>query len=74
MTVRHEARADDDGYRSSLAPGLRSTQDAQRLASEIGFAVARLAALSGEPPGAYAEIAREPDLEEAFLDLYEERA
>jgi len=63
--VRHEARADDDGYRSPLAPGLRSTEDARRLASEIGFAVARLAVLAAEPPGAYAKIAAEPDLEEA---------
>ena len=27
LTVRREARTDDDGYRSPLAPGLRSTQD-----------------------------------------------
>ena len=63
--MRHEARADDDGYRSPLAPGLRSTEDARRLAGEVAFAVARLAALSGDPPGVYAQIAREPDLEEA---------
>ncbi len=63
--MRHEARADDDGYRSPLAPGLRSTQDARRLAREISFAVARLAALAGEPPGLYARIATEADLEEA---------
>ena len=63
--MRREARADDDGYRSPLAPGLRSTEDAQRLAQEISFSVARLAALSGEPAGTYAEIAREPSLEEA---------
>jgi hypothetical protein len=65
LTVRHEARADDDGYRSPLAPGLRSSHDARRLAGEIAFAVARLAALSGEPAGTYARIAAEPDLEEA---------
>jgi hypothetical protein len=66
LTVRHEARADDDGYRSPLAPGLRSTQDARRLAREIGFAVGRLAALGGgDPPGLYAEIAADPNLEEA---------
>jgi hypothetical protein len=65
LTVRHEARADDDGYRSLLAPGLRSTHDAARLAGEIAFAVARLAALAGEPRGTYAQIATEPDLEEA---------
>jgi hypothetical protein len=65
LTVRREARSDDDGYRSPLAPGLRSTHDARRLANEIAFAVARLAALTDEPPGLYAEIGAEPDLEEA---------
>jgi hypothetical protein len=65
LTVRHEARSDDDGYRSSLAPGLRSTADAQRLAGEIGFAVARLQALEEGPPGLYAQIAGVGDVEEA---------
>jgi hypothetical protein len=65
LTVRREARTDDDGYRSPLAPGLRSTHDARRLASEIAFAVARLTALTAEPFGLYAEIAAEPSLEEA---------
>ena len=63
--MRHEARADDDGYRSPLAPGLRSTQDARRLATEISFAQARVVALTEQPPGLYAEVAHEPDLEEA---------
>lgn len=63
--MRHEARSDDDGYRSALAPGLRSTQDARRLAAEIGFAAGRLAALAGDPPGLYAEIARAEDPEQA---------
>lgn len=65
LTVRREARTDDDGYRSPLAPGLRSTHDARRLAGEIAFAVARLTALTAEPVGLYAEIASEPNLEEA---------
>ena len=43
---------EDDGYRSPLAPGLRSTEDARRLAEEIAFAAGRLAALDREPPGA----------------------
>ena len=72
--MRHEARAEDDGYRSPLAPGLRATEDAQRLAAEIGFACGRLATLALDPPGLYGEIAREPDLEEAtwlaFLIAY----
>ena len=74
MVVRREARTLDDGYRSALAPGLRSTQDAVRLASEIGFACGRLSTIEHDPPGLYAAIAAEPDLEEAtwlaFLVVY----
>jgi hypothetical protein len=66
LTVRREARSDDDGYRSALAPGLRSTADARRLAREIGFAAARLEALSGgDRPGLYAQIAAQADGEQA---------
>ena len=65
LTIRREARADDDGFRSALAPGLRSTQDARRLAEEIAFAAARVAALAAEPPGLYAELAAQGDPEEA---------
>jgi hypothetical protein len=65
MTVRREARSDDDGYRSQLAPGLRSSTDARRLAAEIGFASGRLEALAVDPPGLYGEIAATPDLEQA---------
>ena len=72
--MRHEARAADDGYRSALAPGLRSSEDAQRLAQEIGVGAARLDALTTAPPGLYAEIASEPDDEQAcwlaFLVAY----
>ena len=74
LTVRHEARATDDGFRSGLAPGLRSREDAERLAGEIGFATGRLAVLESDPPGLYAQIAAEPDLEQAswlaFLTAY----
>ena len=65
LTIRHEARADDDGFRSPLAPGLRSTQDARRLAEEIAFAAARVHALAIEPPGLYAELAALGDPEQA---------
>ncbi len=65
LIVRHEARSDADGYRSALAPGLRSTADARRLASEIGFAAGRLEALTHDPPGLYAEIAGGEDPEQA---------
>ncbi len=65
MIVRHEARAADDGFRSSLAPGLRSSEDARRLAEEIGVADARLELLAAAPPGLYGEVAAEPDDEQA---------
>lgn len=65
VRIRQAARTADDGYRSELVPGLRIASDAGRLAGEIGFASARLAELASDPPGLYAEVAREPDLEEA---------
>jgi Alpha-glutamyl/putrescinyl thymine pyrophosphorylase clade 3 len=55
IRVRRELRAQDDGYRSPLAPGLRASADAQRLAEEIGFASGRLLALAADPPGLYGE-------------------
>jgi hypothetical protein len=64
--IRQAARVGDDGYRSELAPGLRVASDAERLASEIGFSAARLAELASTAPGLYAEVASEPDLEEAI--------
>jgi len=66
VVTRRVARAADDGYRSALAPGLRATADAERLAAALVAAVARL-----EPPGPYPQIADEADLEQgtwlAFL-------
>jgi hypothetical protein len=55
----------DDGFRSALAPGLRSRADAERLAAEIGFAQGRLAGLASDPPGLYAEAGAHGDIEEA---------
>jgi hypothetical protein len=60
MVTRRVARAADDGYRSALAPGLRATADAERLAAALADAAARL-----DPPGPYPEIADVPDLEDA---------
>jgi hypothetical protein len=60
VVTRRLARAADDGYRSPLAPGLRATADAERLAAALTTAAARL-----EPPGPYPEVATEPDVEEA---------
>jgi len=60
VVTRRVARAADDGYRNALAPGLRATADARRLAAALTEAAARLA-----PPGPYPEIAEEADLEQA---------
>jgi hypothetical protein len=75
LTVRRLARGADDGYRSTLVPGLKSSEDAERLAEELAFSAARLVALSERPPGLYAEVADAAgDLEErtwlAFLIAY----
>ncbi|MGI8507460.1 MAG: hypothetical protein ACR2MK_11795 [Solirubrobacteraceae bacterium] len=72
VRVRQLTRGGDDGYRSSLVPGLKSSADAQRLAEELAFGAARLAVLEHHPPGLYAEVAdRSGDREErtwlAFL-------
>jgi hypothetical protein len=74
LRVRRVERESDDGFRSDLVPGLRASGDAERLAEEIAFASARLATLAAAPPGLYADVAREPDVEEAtwlaFLIAY----
>jgi hypothetical protein len=65
VRIRQGARRSDDGYRSDLLPGVRVREDARKLAAEIGFAAARLEELATSPPGLYAEVASEPDAEEA---------
>ncbi len=60
LVTRRLARAADDGYRNRLVPGLRASADAERLAAAMLIGAARL-----EPPGPYAEVATEPDLERA---------
>ena len=55
LKVRRESREGDDGYRSELVPGLRSSADAIHLAREISFAAGRLVALAADPPGLYGE-------------------
>lgn len=57
VTVRRLARGTDDGYRSGLLPGLKSSSDAQRLAEELAFAASRLDTLERDPPGLYREVA-----------------
>ncbi len=75
VRVRRLARGADDGYHSPLVPGLKSSQEAERLAEELAFAVARLQRLEHDPPGLYAEVAASTgDIEErtwlAFLIAY----
>jgi hypothetical protein len=74
VTVRRLSRGADDGYASSLVPGLKSSADAERLAAELGFAAQRLTVLENEPPGLYAEVAAAGELEQrtwlAFLIAY----
>ncbi len=66
VRVRHLARAAEDGYASSLVPGLRATADAERLADELAFAAGRLAELATAPPDPFAEAASAPDRDEGI--------
>jgi hypothetical protein len=75
VRVRHVRNAVDDGYRSPLVPGLKSSQEAARLADELAFSAHRLRILRDSAPGLYAEVAqRDGDPEErawlAFLIAY----
>ena len=60
LVTRKLARAEDDGYRNALVPGLRATADAERLATALLIAAERM-----EPPGPYDAVATEPDSEQA---------
>ncbi len=74
VRVRKLGRGGDDGYRSALVPGLKSSLEAERLADELAFGATRLRALADDPPGLYAEVAGSGDIEErtwlAFLIAY----
>lgn len=65
VRVHREVRARDDGYRCELVPGLHSSEDARRLAGEVGFASGRLLALGADPPSFYAEARDCGDIEQA---------
>jgi hypothetical protein len=75
LRVRRLARGADDGYRCPLVPGLRSSEEAERVAGELALSAGRLRRLAEDPPGLYAEVG-DPrlDLEErtwlAFLIAY----
>ena len=73
--MRRVARGADDGYQSPLVIGLKSSEDAGRLAEELAFAAHRLRRLEDDPPGLYREVADAgADIEErswlAFLIAY----
>jgi len=72
--VRQLSQAADDGYRSDLVTGIKATADAERLATELASATARLAELAADPPALYADIVALEDGEEAlwlaFLTAY----
>ncbi len=75
VTVHRVRNSVDDGYRSPLVPGLKSSGEARRLAEELAFAATRLRTLESAPPGLYAEVADSAvDIEErtwlAFLIAY----
>jgi hypothetical protein len=74
LSIHRERRAEDDGYRSALVPGLRASQDAERLAEEIAFADGRLVAITMAPPDLYGDIREQEDEEQAtwmcFLAAY----
>jgi hypothetical protein len=75
LTVRRLRHTVDDGYRSPLLPGLKSSEEARRLAHELAFAAVRLERLAANPPGLYAEVANPAiDVEEriwlSFLIAY----
>jgi hypothetical protein len=55
VRIHREGRAEDDGYRSELVPGLRASADALRLVEELAFSSGRLLALATQPPGSYGE-------------------
>jgi hypothetical protein len=57
MVVRRLARDQDDGFQSTLVPGLKSAAEARRLADEVAFASARCNRLQTDPPGLYAAVA-----------------
>ncbi len=75
LHVRRLSRGADDGFRSSLAPGLRSSEDAERLAQEVAFAARRLNLIETAPEGLWRSLADSScDREErswlAFLIAY----
>lgn len=65
VRVHREVRSQDDGYRCELVPGLHSSEDARRLAREIGFASGRLLRFGDSAPSFYVEARDCGDIEQA---------
>jgi hypothetical protein len=65
VRVRRLARGVEDGYRSPLVPGLKSSEDAERLAEEIAYSAARLLLMEQIAAGAAVEGVPESWLEMA---------
>jgi hypothetical protein len=57
LVTRKLARSADDGYRNDLVPGMKATEDAERLAACLVLATQRL-----EFPGPHPDVAEEPDV------------
>jgi hypothetical protein len=55
VRVRRLARGVEDGYRSPLVPGLKSSEDAERLAEEIAYSATRLLLMEQVAAGATVE-------------------
>jgi len=79
VRVRRLARGVEDGYRSPLLPGLKSSEDAERLAEEMAFSTTRLllmeqvaagATLEGVP-AVWHEIAAPGDLDARTLAAFQ---
>ncbi len=51
VKVRKLVRGADDGFASPLLPGLKSSEDAQRLVEELAFATTRLEAMAAVAAG-----------------------
>ena len=60
LVTKKLARATEDGYANPLVPGIRATADAERLATAIALATARL-----DFPGPYPTVAEADDREAA---------
>jgi hypothetical protein len=71
VRVKRLARGAEDGFRSPLVPGLKSSEDAERLSEEIAFATHRLQLMESvaggapapEAPAAWSDILASVELE-----------